>query len=1014
MTLRVDQIGSTPTLGNHAADHVATNTQVNANTAAIAANTSAIALKAPLSSPAFTNVPTAPTAALTTNTTQLATTAFVLANGGTNPKRTARFIVAPYGDTRPADYTCASATGNQTEINQAITAAAALTDGGVVDLLDGEYTITGAIVPLSYVWLRGAGMFNTRIKTTTALTTGMIDNKSTYSTGSPWLGGILSDMELDGSGMNQTTEKKGINSDSLNNCKIMRMYVHDTTATGIGPDDFYGSTITECIVVSCGYMNKKTITAASWLASVITFTSASHGYSPGNVIVVTGMIPATYNGRYTISTTPTANTFTVTSSFLNLDPGTATTFGLSSDSLIGHNGIGIASGANTHEATIVTNNICINNQNNNFLIEADTTFTDKNASYIFSNNISVSAGQVGFLNTGTPNVQFVNNYDFGSQYGAQVAAVTQVRTITAAVWSGGVATFTTSADHSYAIGSKVDIYGMTPTGYNGYYTVDSVPTTTTFTVAITSNPGASTVFGTSTRVAHETDDTLIENNIFSDNVLYGVRVTSRSDKYKISGNTIKRSYNYGVSAGASDGNVTDNFIYLNGRDGVDIETGSGTYQPLSKVSVIGNHIYNNGTRATYDGIEIQSGNVTAPITDLLISGNQIYDNQETKTQRYGIIIRSGGTIADITVLNNNLKGNATAGILLQNTTDTISVVNNAGVNPVYKSELGNVTGSTTFDAAAANYFTATLTGNITAVMPAVTVKGTIMSWILTQDGTGGRTLSLPANATASGTGVGLVLSTDPSVSDQITWIYDGTKWREMSRRLATTFLNVREGITTTGPAAANKVPLIVTQSDTTNNPDAQTLTNTASGHGLQIVQNGVLGSNKYGLYVQSNAVQTAAPLARIRQTNASATQAALQLDSAGSGPALNIASGGFKYGSSTTSGYVLTADSSGNGTWQAAAAGGSGITRSIVSITSSTTLGATALTDYVALVGASGAPTMPTAVGNTNRYTIKNVHSTNKTVAFTGAETGDGSSTLTLTPNTSVDLISDNTGWRIV
>ena len=37
---------------------------------------------APLDSPAFTGVPTAPTATLGTNTTQLATTAFVLANGG--------------------------------------------------------------------------------------------------------------------------------------------------------------------------------------------------------------------------------------------------------------------------------------------------------------------------------------------------------------------------------------------------------------------------------------------------------------------------------------------------------------------------------------------------------------------------------------------------------------------------------------------------------------------------------------------------------------------------------------------------------------------------------------------------------------------------------------------------------------------------------------------------------------------------------------------------------------------
>lgn len=49
------------------------------NTADIASNTSAIATKAPLASPALTGVPTAPTATAGTNTTQIATTAFVTA-----------------------------------------------------------------------------------------------------------------------------------------------------------------------------------------------------------------------------------------------------------------------------------------------------------------------------------------------------------------------------------------------------------------------------------------------------------------------------------------------------------------------------------------------------------------------------------------------------------------------------------------------------------------------------------------------------------------------------------------------------------------------------------------------------------------------------------------------------------------------------------------------------------------------------------------------------------------------
>jgi hypothetical protein len=50
-----------------------------ATKADIALTTSELALKAPLASPALTGTPTAPTAAVNTNTTQLATTAFVVA-----------------------------------------------------------------------------------------------------------------------------------------------------------------------------------------------------------------------------------------------------------------------------------------------------------------------------------------------------------------------------------------------------------------------------------------------------------------------------------------------------------------------------------------------------------------------------------------------------------------------------------------------------------------------------------------------------------------------------------------------------------------------------------------------------------------------------------------------------------------------------------------------------------------------------------------------------------------------
>jgi hypothetical protein len=88
--------------------------------------------------------------------------------------------------------------------------------------------------------------------------------------------------------------------------------------------------------------------------------------------------------------------------------------------------------------------------------------------------------------------------------------------------------------------------------------------------------------------------------------------------------------------------------------------------------------------------------------------------------------------------------------------------------------------------------------------------------------------------------------------------------------------------------------------------------------------------------------------------------------------------------------------------------------RSIASVTSSTTLGSSANTDYVALIGSGGAPTLPTAVSNTNRYTIKNTHTASITLSTTSSQTIDGSTTFALIPNASIDVVSDGANWRII
>lgn len=94
--------------------------------------------------------------------------------------------------------------------------------------------------------------------------------------------------------------------------------------------------------------------------------------------------------------------------------------------------------------------------------------------------------------------------------------------------------------------------------------------------------------------------------------------------------------------------------------------------------------------------------------------------------------------------------------------------------------------------------------------------------------------------------------------------------------------------------------------------------------------------------------------------------------------------------------------------------GGSGITRSVSSISTPTTAGATALTDYVYLVSGTTTLTLPTAVGNTNRYSVTNVGTNTVTVATTSSQTINGSSTATLPiANMSLDFVSDGSNWII-
>jgi hypothetical protein len=120
-----------------------------------------------------------------------------------------------------------------------------------------------------------------------------------------------------------------------------------------------------------------------------------------------------------------------------------------------------------------------------------------------------------------------------------------------------------------------------------------------------------------------------------------------------------------------------------------------------------------------------------------------------------------------------------------------------------------------------------------------------------------------------------------------------------------------------------------------------------------------------------------------------------------------------------TSGSNITLTTSGNTiTIASTASGGGGISRSISTITTSTSAGASASYDYVFIGATSGNInlTLPTAVSNTNRYSVKQTNAIGTlTILTTSSQTIDGVTGFALNRQyQAVDLISDNANWHIL
>ena len=110
---------------------------------------------------------------------------------------------------------------------------------------------------------------------------------------------------------------------------------------------------------------------------------------------------------------------------------------------------------------------------------------------------------------------FVQNNNIniaGAPHGAFWVGTAQ--SISTMTWSSGTVTVTTSSAHGYPTGDVLQlvIAGVTPSGYNGTL-LCTITGATTFTYALTSNPGTVTVEGTYQPTLDTTYDNFVGGNV---------------------------------------------------------------------------------------------------------------------------------------------------------------------------------------------------------------------------------------------------------------------------------------------------------------------------------------------------------------------------------------------------------------------------------------------------------------------------------------------------------------------
>jgi hypothetical protein len=382
---------------------------------------------------------------------------------------------------------------------------------------------------------------------------------------------------------------------------------------------------------------------ATEFGSTVTITTMDpHPFVAGQQVVIAGVGVLGYNGTFTITSVPTATTFTYTASTTGL---VASGGGLATV-------VPVTTIADTNGATESGSTVTI-------------TTTDPHPFVAGQQVVIAGVGVQGYDGTFTiTSVPTATTFTYTASTTGLAAsgggrAFVGPNVISGATESGSTVTITTTAPHLFVAGQQVVIAGVGVLGYNGTFTITSVPTATTFTYTASTTGLAASGGGWA----------LVGGNLISGNTGGGVAVGNGASNDLVEGNFIGTDAS-GTSAIANG---------TNGGSAIAL-SGTGT-------SVVGNLVSGNG------GAGIILGNASSDTVENNRIGTDLTGSVALPNQGPGVWLYQGDTGNQIggPGQGNVISGNVGGGIYFQNPDNTNNLVqgNLIGTNAADTKPLGN-------------------------------------------------------------------------------------------------------------------------------------------------------------------------------------------------------------------------------------------------------------------------------------------------------------------------------------